>query len=230
MDTTTTPKQKLEEILKNKTFSQTIYHNIFKIFKENEEPYSSNVNGVFINLNDCKMETIDKTIEYILNIEKNNSEHEFYIKNTEKKLDGLKKVIKKEIIKKDTPKYNRYTSKKYDFEKKANDKILDKILDKELEIKKPIYSGVYKRIYNNMNGYKNKPVTTKKIKDTADSVYDDADLVMDCVDLVDDVDLVVDCVDDVDEVDCVDDVELEEIDFADLEKKEHEELFGYESD
>lgn len=158
-----TLKDKLEEIFKNKTFSQNIYYDIFKIFKNKAEPYSSNLNGVFINLNDCKENTLQEVYQYIQNIEKNNQEHENYLHDTEKKLDDLKKSIK-DTTKKDIkiPKIKKIRQK---------NTASNKILDKELQPEKIIYKGVYKRLDSCMRGYKTKPITSKK-ENTRDVVFE----------------------------------------------------------
>jgi hypothetical protein len=152
----------LEEIFKNKKFSQDIYYNIYKILEEEGESYSKNSNGVFVNLNNCKNCTVDKIYKYIQNIEKNNHEYEMYIENTEKKIDTLKKSFekKKTVHKEPKRRYNNLT--------KAGKQVLDKELVKE----KPVYRGVYKRIYNSMKGYKNKPKKEVEEQDAEDIELD----------------------------------------------------------
>ncbi len=198
-------KDQLEEIFKNKTFSQNIYYDIFKIFKTRGEQYSNNSNGVFINLTDCKEDTIKEVFDYIQNIEKNNLEHETYLQNTEKKLDDLKKSIK------DTEK-NDLKIKKIKKTKKQT-AVSNKILDKELQPEKIVYKGVYKRIYNNMKGYKNKTPKKEHVKEESTSIFDTEDEHHDPE--IEDIDPEIE--------------EIEEIDFEDL-NKDDEDLFGEDSE
>lgn len=159
---------RLEGIFKNRKFSHQIYQAIFKIFTDEGEKYSKNSNGVFVNLNDCKEETLVKVDDYIQNIEKINIEHENYLKKTEKTIDDFKKTLKddKKPVKKQY--YVKRSKKTMDAE--------NKILDKELIPEKQVYNGVYKRIYNSMKGYKNKPQSKKELElDTHTEVEDHDD-------------------------------------------------------
>lgn len=206
--------EKVEDIFKNKTFSQNIYYDIFKIFKNKGEPYSNNSNGVFINLNDCKEDTIKEVYNYIKNIEKNNLEHEIYLQTTEKKIDDLRKTIKDSDKKE--PKIKKFRKPK------QKNTVSNKILDKELQPEKPVYKGVYKRLYNCMKGYKNNKVPVKKSKE----VEVDVDMDIDIEDVEVDIE---DTVEDIEEVDVVEDIEdadvVEEINFEDL-NNDNDDLFG----
>jgi hypothetical protein len=191
---------RLEEIFKNRKFSHVIYHTIFKIFKEEGEKYSKNLNGVFINLNDCKEETLVKVYDYIGSIEKINIEHENYLKKTEKTIDDFKKILKEDK----KPAKKQYYVKR---SKKTMD-VENKILDKELVPEKQVYNGVYKRIYNSMKGYKNKPQSKKELELDTHIDVEDTEEIEDIVEI---------------EIEDHEDVEAEVEDLND-------ELFGNDSD
>ena len=124
-------KKKLIEYSKNLT--QLEYNEIFSMIKNDECDYSSNINGVFINLSNINEKTIDKIFNFLKftkQKKKELKEKEFYI-------EDFKKNIKHEDIKINKTQFNisnNETHTKYedDYENELSSNEDSKDLDKYL--------------------------------------------------------------------------------------------------
>lgn len=109
-------KKKLIEAVKH--FSQMEYMEIFNIFKEDGCSYTENINGVFINLNNVPIQTIDKIFHFLDYIK---SKKEELLKH-EERMNETKNLCEKMI--QDTQETMKYT--KY-MDKKENDQMVGTI-------------------------------------------------------------------------------------------------------
>jgi hypothetical protein len=100
-------KKKLIETVKH--FSQMEYLEIFNIFKEDGCSYTENINGVFINLNNVPIKTIDKIFHFLDYIKSKKEELLIH----EEKMNETKNLCEKMIQDtQETMKYTKYMNKK----------------------------------------------------------------------------------------------------------------------
>ena len=106
-------KKRLIEYSKNLTLLE--YKEIFNIIKNNNCQYSSNNNGIFINLSNVDEETINKIFDFLKftkQKKKELNEKECYIEDFKKNIlnNEVKKENKKEIMKEDINASDDYLS------------------------------------------------------------------------------------------------------------------------
>jgi uncharacterized damage-inducible protein DinB len=109
-------KKKLIEAVKH--FSRMEYLEIFNIFKEDGCSYTENINGVFINLNNVPIHTIDKIFHFLDYIKSKKEELLIH----EEKMNETKNLCEKMMH--DTQETIKYT--KY-MDKKENDTMIETI-------------------------------------------------------------------------------------------------------
>lgn len=171
-------KKELTECFKKK-YPKNVYIDIFNILSEEDCKYSSNNNGIFINLDDISERKITECLTYFKDLENNIEDH---MKNLSLR-ETLQMEYKSQIVSKGKEKVRKKETKK-------STPVKQKVIKNPFEKKK--FTGVYDRIDRAMRGVKQDEKNKRKA-----SVLDEEDIEeleefmeeLDEEEIVDDVDL-----------------------------------------
>ena len=149
-------KKELTECFKKK-YPKNVYIDIFKILSEEDCKYSSNNNGIFINLDDITEHKITECLTYFKDLENNIEDH---MKNLSLR-ESLQMEYKSQIVSKGKEKVSKKEPKKLT-------SVKQKVIKNPFEKKK--FTGVYDRLDRAMRGVKQDEKNKRKA-----SVLDEED-------------------------------------------------------
>lgn len=170
-------KKELTECFKKK-YPKNVYIDIFKILSEEDCKYSSNNNGIFINLDDISENKIRECLTYFKDLKNNIEEH---MKNLNLR-ESLEMEYKSQIVSKGKEKAVKETKK--------STSVKQKVIKNPFEKRK--LTGVYDRIDRTIRGVKQDEKNKRKA-----SVLDE-----------DDIEEIAEFMEELDEEDTIDDVDL----------------------